>query len=262
MKISLPGKVALITGASRNIGRAIAITMASTGATIVVGYRDDEDMANQTVALIEAGDGRARTCRLELRDVEQCRAAVAEVSRDLGGIDILVNNAAMRPRTRIADVTVDEWDAVLETNLRGPFFLSQAVIPHMKAQGWGRIVMVSGVDAYWGNPQRPHNISSKTGIIGLARALANETARWGITVNTLVPGAIETTRKHEWYPNLDEIMKNRLDRCPAGRIGTVDDLASACTFLVAAESSYITGQELRVTGGSYPLVRQREVEYD
>ncbi len=262
MKISLTGKVALITGAGRNIGRAIAITMATTGAHIVCGWREDEAMADETVATIKAAGGSASTSRMELRDVASLRAAVERITAEYGGVDILVNNAAMRPRTKIADVTPDEWDAVLETNLRGPFFLSQAVIPGMRARNWGRIVNVSGVDAYWGNPQRPHNVASKTGIIGLARALANETARWGITVNTLVPGAIQTTRKAEWYPNLDEIMKNRLDRIPMGRIGSVQDLANACTFLVSDEAGYITGQELNVTGGSFPLVRQREVEYD
>jgi len=262
MHIQLPGKVALITGAGRNIGRAIAIKIAGTGATVVCGYREDKDRALETKAMIEANGGKAAISQMELRDVASLRSAVEGITRDFGGVDILVNNAAMRPRTKIADVTIDEWDAVLETNLRGPFFLSQAVIPGMRERNWGRIVNISGVDAYWGNPQRPHNVSSKAGIIGLSRALANETGRWGITVNTLVPGAINTTRKQEWYPNLDEIMQARMGRIPLARIGSVEDLANGCTFLVSNEAGYITGQELNVTGGSFPILRQQEVEYD
>jgi len=264
MQIKLDGKVALITGAARNIGRAIALNCGKAGATVAVGYQQDEAMAQESVQLIQAAGGKAIAVRMELRDVASLRAAVKEIEQKVGGVDILVNNAAMRPRTKIADVTPEEWDAVLETNLRGPFFLSQAVIPGMRERKWGRIVMVSGVDAYWGNPQRPHNVSSKNGIIGLSRALANECGRWGITVNTLVPGAIETKRQHEekWYPNLKDLWTARMNRIPQARIGSVQDLADACTFLVSNESGYITGQELNVTGGSFPLLRQPEVEYD
>jgi 3-oxoacyl-[acyl-carrier protein] reductase len=264
MQIKLDGKVAIITGAARNIGRAIATNFGRAGATVAVGYQQDAAMAQESVELIKATGGQAIAVKMELRDVESLRAAVNEIEQKVGGVDILVNNAAMRPRTKIADVTPEEWDAVLETNVRGPFFLSQAVIPGMRQRKWGRIVNVSGIDAYWGNPQRPHNVASKNAVIGLARALANECGRWGITVNTLVPGAIETKRQHEekWYPNLAELWEKRLSRIPQGRIGSVQDLADACTFLVSDQSGYITGQELNVTGGSFPLLRQTEVEYD
>ena len=191
--------------------------------------------------------------------------AVSEINRDLGGIDILVNNAAIRPHARIADVSAAEWDSVMATNLRGPFFLSQAVIPGMREKQWGRIINIGGVDACWGNPQRPHVVSSKAGLVGLTRALANETARWGITVNIVVPGGFNTERQApEGYTKSDlrKLKQAHQERVPMGRVGEPDELAGAVVFLASMQASYITGQELLVSGGAFPALRQPEHEYD
>ena len=168
----------------------------------------------------------------------------------------------MRPRRKIADVEQSEWDRVHAVNLRAPFFLSQAVLPGMRERGWGRIVNVSGADAYHGDNQRAHVTASKLGIVGLMRALALETALWGVTVNSVVPGYIGTKRDHpEWYPDMAATDEERLARIPVGRVGTPLEVANAITFLCSREASYITGHDLVVTGGYFPLTRQPWYEY-
>ena len=263
MKIDLTGKVVLVTGAAKNIGATIANRFAEAGATVVCGYRVNASDAAATCGKLEQMGITAQTCEIDATDVASISNTVAEIDRSLGGIDILVNNAAIRPRTRIAEVSATEWDSVMATNLRGPFFLSQAVIPGMRAKQWGRIINIGGIDAYWGNPQRPHVVSSKAGLIGLTRALANETARWGITVNIVVPGGFNTERPvPEWYPDLEKLAQARHNRVPMGRLGEPDELAGAVVFLASEQASYITGQELVVSGGAFPAVRQPENEYE
>lgn len=263
MRVDLSGRVSLVTGASRNIGRAVALTLASSGAFVVVGYGADEAAARKVCDDIRTGGGRGVPYWVELTDVEQLRSAVSAISALYGTIDILVHCAAVRPRVRIEAVTPEEWDFVQKVNLRGPFFLTQAVLPGMRAKRWGRIIFVGGVDAYWGKPQRPHVVASKLGVVGLSRALANETARWGITVNTVVPGTIDTKRaRPEWYGEVDRFYSERLERIPLARLGSPHDVAWACLFLASNEAAYITGQELFVSGGAFPLVRQPCDEYD
>ncbi len=257
MNITLKGHTAFVTGAGRNIGRAIALALGDAGAHVVCGYVRDGEAAAAVVDEIVAGGGAARTCRVDVADVPATQAAVAALLADGLEIDIVVNNAAIRPRTAIADVTVAEWDSVHATNLRGAFFLCQAVLPHMVEQSWGRIVNIAGIDAYHGSLQRPHVVASKLGLVGLARALANETARHGITVNTVVPGVLETVRYRHGSNDIGRVMAAALDIVPMARLGTPSDVAAACMFLVSEQANYITGQELMVSGGAFPLVRQR-----
>ena len=265
MDIRLDGHRALVTGAARNIGRAIATELAASGSHVICAYQSGKDDAEAVVDEIVAAGGAASSLQLELTSQASIKEGVDHAVAEGHQIDILVNCAAIRPRTRIADVTQDEWDRVLATNLRGPFFLAQALIPAMTEKGWGRIINLGGVDAYRGNPQRPHTVASKMGIIGLSRALANETARWGITVNTVVPGTIDSPRHHpEWEgdPNIEVALRQeRLKHIPVARLGQPREVASACVFLASEESAYITGQELLVTGGMHPAVRQPALEY-
>jgi 3-oxoacyl-[acyl-carrier protein] reductase len=266
MDIRLDNHCAFVTGAARNLGRATALAFAEAGSVVICPYHKGKDDAEAVVAEIVAAGGRAHTVPLDLAEVSSIQAAVRAVE-ELGlTIDILVNNAANRPRSRIAEVTPEEWDWVLATNLRGPFFLAQAVIPGMSRQNWGRIINVSGVDAYRGNPCRPHNIASKMGMIGLSRALANETGRKGITVNTVVPGTMDTPRYHpelEGDPSIDTALREeRVLQIPLARQGRPEEIGYACVFLSSDYSAYITGQELLVTGGLHPVVRQPALEYD
>ncbi|WP_213453236.1 SDR family NAD(P)-dependent oxidoreductase [Rhizomonospora bruguierae] len=258
MRFTVDGRVALVTGAGRNLGRAIAIALAANGAMVVCAYQRDEAAAEGVVKEITSAGGTARAHHLDVADLPGMKADVASI----GDVDILVNNAATRPRTKIKDVTPEEWDRVHATNLRGPFFLAQAVLGHMVEQGWGRVINIGGIDAYKGSVQRPHVVSSKLGLVGLSRALANETARFGVTVNTVVPGLIDTPRYNHGSDDIARIWEEGLKDIPVARLGTADDVAAACLFLASEQAGYVTGQELLVTGGAHPLVRHRARESD
>jgi 3-oxoacyl-[acyl-carrier protein] reductase len=258
----IAGKVALVTGGSRNIGRSIALAFATAGVTPIIVYRQDEKAARKVCAEIAELGVRAGMFRAELADVEGLKEMVNEIERDHGGVDILVNGAAIRPNSKTSEITVEEWDTVFATNLKAPFFLSQAVLPGMIRKGWGRIINIGGTDAYWGKVRRAHGVSAKLGLVGLTRALATEMARFGVTVNVVVPGTIDTVRpRPDWYPGLETGFADRLERIPMARLGKPEEVAQACLFLASALASYTTGQELFVSGGAFPMVRQPLEEY-
>lgn len=258
----IAGRVALITGGNRNIGRCIALTFAQVGATPVILYGEDEEAARKVCAEASEHGVRSQMFQADLADVARLRDLVKEIESTFGGVDILVNNAAIRPATKISQITVEEWERVFAINLRAPFFLSQAVLPQMVQKRWGRIVNIGGSDAYLGKNRRAHGVSTKLGLVGLTRALATEVARFGVTVNTVVPGTIDTVRpRPEWYPELESGFAERKERIPMGRLGTPQEVANACLFLASELASFTTGQELFVTGGAYPLVRQPAEEY-
>jgi 3-oxoacyl-[acyl-carrier protein] reductase len=260
---NLTKDVALVTGASKNIGKEIALTLASSGIDIACIFQYDAKSAEEVVKEINRLGRKAKMYQLDLRESSSVLKTINDIYEDFGHIDILVNNAAIRPKSKIEDVTSEEWDHVFEVNLKSPFFLSQAVIPKMREKRWGRIINIGGISAYTGTPQRPHVIASKLGVVGLTRALANETARWGITVNTIVPGIMDTSRENpEWYGDLEKFYQEKTDQIPAARLGNPKDVANTCLFLASDNATYITGQEIFVTGGMYPLTRQIINEYD
>jgi NAD(P)-dependent dehydrogenase (short-subunit alcohol dehydrogenase family) len=213
---------------------------------------------------IRSTGGTATSLNLNLTDPVSSSHAVAEfIDGEGASVDIVVHNAAVRPRRRLLEVTLEEWHMVMDTNLTAPFFINQRLIPHMRSVGWGRIIHIGGLDAYWGTLQRPHVVASKSGVIGLVRAQANEVARWGITVNAVIPGVIDTTREVlDWYPDVASGFAERKTVIPMGKLGQPIDVANACAFLASDQAGYITGQELFVTGGAHPLVRQPSREYD
>lgn len=260
--LGISGKVALITGGGRNIGRAVALSLAGAGALPVVMYHEDERTARAVCGEIAAAGGRAGVCQADVGDVAQIRAVVAKVTAEFGDIDILINNAAIRPHSKISQISVEEWDRVLGVNLRAPFFLAQSVLPAMVRRQWGRIINIGGSDGYNGKPRRAHGVSSKMGLVGLTRALANEVAQFGVTVNIVVPGTIDTQRPHpEWYPGIENGFAARMTRVAMGRQGRSQEVANACLFLASELATYTTGQEMFVTGGAPPIVRQPEEEY-
>jgi 3-oxoacyl-[acyl-carrier protein] reductase len=242
----LSGKVALVTGASRGIGRAIAVRLAEQGATVVAAARGEN--AAETAAAIMKSGGRAESVGLDVTD----HGAVAELPGTIverhGRLDIVVSNAGITRDQLLMRMKRDDWDAVMATNLTAAFTLAQAAMRPMLKQRGGRILAVSSVVGQMGNAGQANYAASKAGLIGFAKALAREVASRGITVNVIAPGMIDTdmTRAIAEKAQVDWAAQ-----IPLGRLGTVDDVAAAACFLASDEAAYITGHVLAVNGGMY-----------
>lgn len=259
----ITGRVAVVTGGNRNIGRSIVLTLAKQGAVPIVVYREGAQEAKKVCEEAEALGARAAMYQADLADTASLAPLAKKIESEHGSIDILVNNAAIRPNTRISKITLAEWNTVFDTNLKAPFFLSQAVLPGMIERKWGRIINIGGTDAYWGKVRRAHGVSAKLGLVGLTRAMALEVARFGVTINVVIPGTIDTQRPHpEWYPELKTGYAERLERIPMARLGQPQQVADACLFLASELASFTTAQELFASGGAVPLVRQTLDEYN
>ena len=242
----LDGRVALITGASRGIGKAIALRCAAEGATVIACARKRN--AEPVVKDIMAAGGVAEACTMDVTDPESIGDAVRSTLEQFRAIDILVNNAGIVRDQLLMRMKPDEWDAVLATNLTAAFTCAQAVLRPMMKQRRGRIINISSVVGQSGNPAQANYAASKAGLVGFAKALAREVASRGITVNTVSPGMIET----DMTDGLDDKVRETLaGQIPLGRFGAPDDVAAAVCFLASDEASYITGQVLSVNGGMY-----------
>jgi 3-oxoacyl-[acyl-carrier protein] reductase len=244
--IDLSGRVALVTGASRGIGRAIAARLAAQGALVVAAARGDN--ASAAVQAIEASGGRAEAMALDVTDAAAVEAVVASALARHGHLDILVNNAGITRDQLMLRLKRDDWDAVLATNLTSAYMLTQAVLKPMIRQRRGRIVCISSVVGQSGNPGQANYAASKAGLIGFAKSVAQEVASRNITVNVVAPGMIETDMTGVLAEKTREALVARI---PLGRLGAPDDVAAAVCFLVSDEAAYITGQVLAVNGGMY-----------
>jgi len=244
--IRLDGKVAIVTGASRGIGRAIATMMAAQGATVVAAARGDNAAA--TVAEIAAAGGKAETAPVDVADAAALEALVAGTLERHGRVDILVNNAGITRDQLMLRMKRDDWDAVIATNLTAAFGLTQAVLKPMIRQRGGRIVCISSVVGQSGNAGQANYAASKAGLIGFAKAVASEVASRNITVNVVAPGLIETDMTKAIAGNAREEWAAKI---PLKRLGTPADVAAAVCFLASDEAAYITGQVLAVNGGMY-----------
>jgi 3-oxoacyl-[acyl-carrier protein] reductase len=244
--ISLSGRVALVTGASRGIGRAIAVRLASCGAIVLAAARGDN--AQATVNEIRAAGGQAELVSLDVTDSAAADAAVAGALERHGHIDILVNNAGITRDQLMLRLKRDDWDAVLATNLTSAFTLTQAALKPMIRQRHGRVICISSVVGQSGNPGQANYAASKAGLIGFAKAVALEVASRNVTVNVVAPGMIETDMTSALTEKTREAL---IGRIPAGRLGAPDDIAVAVCFLASDEAAYITGQVLAVNGGMY-----------
>jgi 3-oxoacyl-[acyl-carrier protein] reductase len=249
MSLPLHGKVALVTGAGKNIGRAIALVLARDGATIMVNGRADKAAVDGVVGEIKAAGGNAVAAMGDVSDPAVAPRLAADAEKQFGGVDILVSNAGLRRQTSFLDMSFEEWREILSVALDGAFLLGKAFIPQMVAKGQGgAFVAMSGVSTHVGTPNRCHVSASKSGLEGLMRALAVELAPHRITCNALSPGAIDTTRAASAGPP----PANRINRpIPLKRFGTVDEIAAMVRLLVGPEGTFITGQTIHVNGGEF-----------
>jgi len=241
-------KVALVTGGSRGIGKAIALRLAADGAYVVVNYTKNRAAADEVVSAIEKAGGRAKAIGFDVSDFDKVQEEIENIVTEFGGIQVLVNNAGITQDTLIVRMKKDDWDNVITTNLNGVFNCTKAVARIMIKQRQGRIINLTSVVGEMGNSGQTNYAASKAGIIGFTKAAARELASRAITVNAVSPGFIET----DITQNLtEEIRKQYIEKIPLLRFGSPEDVAGVVAFLASDEASYITGEVLRVNGGIY-----------
>lgn len=243
--MTLSGRVALVTGASQGIGRACAVKLAASGASVAVAARSQEKLTD-LVKEIEGSGGKAFAFSVDVTDEEQVRSTFKSAIAQLGKIDILVNNAGITRDQLVMRMKRADWDAVLNTNLTSAYLCTQQAIGSMLKQRWGRIINVTSVFGQMGQAGQANYAASKAGLIGLTMAIAREVGSRSITCNAVAPGFIETAMTSGFS---EDFKQNALKAIPLGRVGTPEDVANAVAFLASEEASYITGHVLSINGG-------------
>jgi 3-oxoacyl-[acyl-carrier protein] reductase len=241
----LNGRIALVTGASRGIGRAVAVALAQSGADVAINYRSNEGAARKVCEQIREQGRRSISVQGDIGQPAEVVRLVEEVRQNLGPVSILVNNAGIGQARSIEEISEQDWDKMLAVNLKAPFLLTQAVIPDMRAARWGRIIFLSSVAAQMGGVVGPHYAASKGGVVGLMHYYSVHLAREGITANAISPGPVVT----DMIAELQKVRNLRPDHIPVGRFGTPEEVAEVALLLV--RNGYITGQTIGVNGGRY-----------
>jgi 3-oxoacyl-[acyl-carrier protein] reductase len=244
--MTLEGKVALVTGASRGIGREIALELARQGANVAVNYAGSESKANQVVDEIKANGKEAFVIKCDVSNSDEVAAMVKETVDRFGKLDILVNNAGITKDNLLMRMKEEEWDDVININLKGVFLCTKAVTRQMMKQRVGRIINITSVVGVSGNPGQANYVAAKSGVIGLTKTTAKELASRNITVNAIAPGFITTDMTDKLS---DEVKGEMLKQIPLARLGEPKDIAKMTAFLASDDASYITGQTLHINGG-------------
>ena len=242
----LEGKVVVVTGASRGIGRAIALKLADEGAKIVVNYSGSQAKAEEVVAIIQEGGGEAIAVQASVSQTEEVTALMDTAVKTFGSLDILVNNAGITRDNLLMRMKEDEWDDVLDTNLKGVFLCTKAVTRQMMKQRAGRIINISSIVGVAGNAGQANYVAAKAGVIGLTKTTAKELASRNILVNAIAPGFIETEMTDQ-LP--EDIKQGMLTQIPLAKLGQPEDIAKAVVFLASEDANYMTGQTLHIDGG-------------
>ncbi|HBK05626.1 MAG TPA: short-chain dehydrogenase [Acetobacteraceae bacterium] len=242
------GKVAVVTGSALNIGRAIAVHLAREGFRILVTARQAEHDAAETARLVADAGSAAAVHMADISDPAQAKGLIEAAASHFGRLDVLVNNASVRRQTKFTDMTPEEWREIMATTLDGAFYCAHAAAPHIAAAGGGTIINLGGISAHVGAVGRVHAVTAKAGMVGLTRALAKELATSNITVNTVVPGSIETIRGAAAGGNHG---RSALPDALMGRRGHPDEIAAMVRFLCSEEARYVTGQTIHVNGGAF-----------
>ncbi|MBM7603355.1 3-oxoacyl-[acyl-carrier protein] reductase [Metabacillus crassostreae] len=244
----LKNKVALVTGASRGIGRAIALDLALNGASIAVNYAGNEVKANEVVDEIKANGGQAIAIKADVSNQDDVQQMIKAVIGEFGSLDILVNNAGITRDNLLMRMKDDEWDDVINTNLKGVFLCTKGVTRQMMKQRNGRIINITSIVGVSGNPGQANYVAAKAGVIGLTKTTAKELASRNITVNAVAPGFISTDMTDELS---EEVKSEMLKQIPLAQLGEPSDIANLVTFLASDKSKYITGQTMHVNGGMF-----------
>jgi 3-oxoacyl-[acyl-carrier protein] reductase len=239
-------RIALVTGASRGIGREIALELARTGHAVAVNYSRSSEAAAGVVEEIEAGGGRAIAVQADVGDADAVDTMVAQITEELGPIEVLVNNAGITRDGLLLRMSADDFDAVIETNLRSVFLCSKAVLRSMMRAKWGRIITIGSVSGVYGNAGQANYSAAKAGLMGFSRSLAKEIGSRGITVNVVAPGFVVSDMTAELG---DDAMKSATEQISLGRLGRPEEVASAVGYLASDDAGYITGHTLVIDGG-------------
>ena len=246
--MSLNGKLAVVTGGSRGIGRKVSERLASMGAKVVINYVSRPDAAQETVDAITANGGEARIIQFDIADAGQVNDAFKKILSENEAIDILVNNAGITRDSLLATMKEEDWDSVINTNLKGAFNCIKAVSRSMMKKRGGRIITITSVIGFAGNAGQANYAAAKAGLVGLTRSAAREFASRNITVNAVAPGYIVTDMTKE-LP--EKVKENILSAIPMGTLGEADDVAGAVAYLAGDDARYVTGQVIHVNGGMY-----------
>ena len=246
--MSLKGKNALVTGGSRGIGRAICIRLAAMGAHVYINYVSNPEAARDTRKVITDAGGNADILAFNVADTAEAQDSIKQLIKDAGSLDILVNNAGITRDGLMARMKEDDWDAVLDTNLKGSFICAKAAARSMMKKRWGRIVNISSVIGFAGNAGQVNYAAAKAGMQGLTKSMAREFATRNITVNSVAPGYIFTDMTRDLSDDIQEKIKAQI---PLASLGAPEDVAGAVAYLVSDDAAYVTGNTIHVNGGMY-----------